>query len=268
MKRVAIFSLTLTVLLTFIGCDNQQKIPAAGMGYGKPISQDVMPESSQSTPKTNEQNQQEQAAQTQDISTLPPLKRTTARALMPTHNIKGIYTADEGKNKGKTFQFTYEVTPKGLIQNVEGLRRVYLEWDRKGNLILKRDDDFQENVRVMYNPGLVVLPAKLKEKEPNIKSVSKMEVFGLTDGNRRAIGTVESNITAMWEAKLPLDNKELDAYIVREKRTINLDVANVQLTLDTAFAPGQGKILQMEWRTQKALDIFVENSKSKLSRTR
>ncbi|QQE11777.1 hypothetical protein JD969_20230 [Planctomycetota bacterium] len=270
MKFAATFCFATVFTLFVIGCDSQQKIPDAGMGYGKPISQDVMPENENTSTETGTQTSIEQSkpAQTNDVTKLPPLMRTTARALMPAQNIKGTYTADEGKNKGKSFQFTYEMTPNGLILNIEGLRRVYFEWDSQGNLILKRDDDFQENVRVMYNPGLVILPAKLEEREPKIKGVSKVEVFGLTNGNRRAVGTVSNEITAIWQSQIPLNNQEIKAYIIREKRMLDLDIAKVQLTLDTAFAPGKGELLQMEWRTQKALDIFVENSKSKLSRTK
>ena len=254
MKPITFITLTAGLLLFVTGCKNQQKIPQAGMGYGQPTTTATTPST------TPAQTTATQATKPK----LPPIKPITASELMPAQNQKGEYRTEEGKNNGKTFPFTYEKTPKGYILTINGLRRVYYEWNSNHDLILKRDDDFQENVRVVYNPGLTILPANIDKNEPNVSSTSQVNVYNLTNGHRRAFGKVSNRLSAIWQSQVSLDSQKVGVYIVREERALDLDMAMVKVTLDTAYAPTHGEVLQMEWRTQKALNLFIENSKYKM----
>ncbi|QDU33714.1 hypothetical protein KS4_17700 [Poriferisphaera corsica] len=268
MRTTSILLLALSAAV-LISCENQQKIPDAGMGYGTPISEDATPSQTATTSTTAQASTANSANNTDNPktkTTLPPLQSIDAKTLLPIKKIVGSFAYTKNNDPTRTLNFTSEPTRNGFIQTIDGLRRVYLEWDTQGNLVLKRDDDFKENVRVMYTPGIIVVPVKLEQNEPNITSKSRVQVFNLSDGHPRAAGTINSQLIAIWQSRIETNAGPFDAYIIREKRSLDLDIAQVDLTLDTAYSPGNGEILQMEWRTQKTLDLFIDNTKAKLLR--
>ena len=281
-KLVGCLLLTSSIALWSYGCAQPQKVPQPGSGYGEPISGDAGPEapveqsmqqpSSEAKPasknKTAEKPVEEgmPKAKEEEPKKLPPLKPTSARQLAPLEDVAGQFTEEEGKQKGKVYNFTYELSGDGIIQNIEGLRRVYYVWLRDGSLAIQKEDNLVENVKVQYDPALRILPGKI-DRTDFPKQVFDVIIHDLSNGNQRAKGRGTSTIEAVWQSRIKTPLGMKDVYIVREVRELDLDVAKVKVTLDTAYEPGEGEILQMEWQSRKPLNLFVENSSYKLLRT-
>ncbi|WP_432800108.1 hypothetical protein [Poriferisphaera sp. WC338] len=196
-----------------------------------------------------------------------PFREITARKLMPNKSTKGSYTEAANEQKGKVYAYSYEKTADGLILTIEGVRRSYYRWAKDGALWTYRDDDLKENVRVTYDPGILILPKELKKK-PEVKGEAKVEVYSLSSGEKRASGSMKYEVVAIWESKLDLPAGTFDCYIVREKRDLNLDLAMVTVTLDTGYAAGIGEVMQAEWQSQKTLDLFIKNSSRRLVKSK
>ena len=153
-----------------------------------------------------------------------------------------------------------------MIQTIDGLRRVYYVWLRDGSLAIQKEDNLIENVKVQYDPALRVLPGKI-DRTDFPKQTFDVLVYDLSNGHQKAKGKGFSAIEAVWQSRIQTPRGAKDVYILREVRELELDIAMVKVTLDTAYQEGQGEIMQMEWETRKPLNLFVENSSYKLLRT-
>jgi DUF3108-like len=144
-----------------------------------------------------------------------------------------------------------------------GDHEVHLTKDADGSLLIAADVDFTQAAHVDYDPPLRRLPATLKPGEA-YEGESKMVVKHTANGAVRDQGTCAYKVELIESRAVDTPAGRFDAAIVRMTRSIKLNLAQVEVTIVTAYAPGVGVVAEYVDRNTKALGLFTIQSREKL----
>ena len=91
-----------------------------------------------------------------------PVAPMPAAALLPTRSSGGVYLRSTGKPPQRRFDYTVEwASEREWVVAIGDEARAVYQLDDAGNLRVVREEDATQNAAVLYDPGLIVLPAGL-----------------------------------------------------------------------------------------------------------
>jgi len=198
-------------------------------------------------------------------NTIAPIR---AEKLLPASDAHGAFKVMTGSHKGDLRDFTRTFKDGKWTIMEKGDHRGFYHRGKDGQIILDREDDFEENVRVDYDPGIVVIPAVVGGKDPLPHGKVKMIVKNLKTGHQRDHGTCTYKFTGVQKKRLKTPAGSFDVYVIEQKRHLDLNLANVDVTIHTGYAPGEGTVLDAVWQTMHTLGIFTSHSHSRLERAK
>jgi hypothetical protein len=196
-----------------------------------------------------------------------PFEPIPAAALMPSAPVTGSFTFTEGKQAGQTDPYSMEPTADGWVFSIEEQGRVYMHLEPDGSLAISREDDLLEQVRVEYEPAIIVLPAHVGRDELPSGQV-QMTVWSLKTDQKQAEGLCDYQVTHIWASTLKSSTGALATYNIRQKRQIDLKIVQVELTLDSSFAAGMGYVAGADWRVERALGLWTRRIHNRAERSR
>ncbi len=233
-------------LLSLAACQPAMKPPPpGGAGAADSASADAPPSAIQHKPLTDP---------------------VTAKELVPAKDIQAKVAYTQGKDHGKSFAYSVKKTQDGWVRTIADHSVVYLKLHDDGSIVVTREDDLVEKVTVTYDPYVVVVPAKLA-KTMKVAGEAKTQVVTISDGSPRGSGTTTYSITSAWQADVKCaDGSVFDAHMIRDEREMKLDIATVKITIDSAFAKGQGLVAETVWKQQTALGLFGSHDQWQFTR--
>ncbi|NJL31505.1 MAG: hypothetical protein HC898_07690 [Phycisphaerales bacterium] len=116
--------------------------------------------------------------------------------LFPLLDAKGRFLVIEGDNDGLKFPWTLKSSNDGWVYSYQGLQKVWFIQDENGALYITREDDFEEEVRVVYEPAILALPAMLNSQTAHEQKV-EMTVTSLNGKEVRSRGPCYNSITLL-----------------------------------------------------------------------
>jgi hypothetical protein len=187
---------------------------------------------------------------------LKPGTAVTAMQLEKLHPLTRVFAVDLGPRSGKTLRATIESTGRNQWRyTLEDSREVDLVLADDGSIQVPRETDVDEQVEILYEPALRLLPPRLVLGEP-FEGESHMTVKNLKDGKLRDQGTVAYRVELTGQRKVATPAGEFDAYIVNSERRIKLGMASVDVAIMTAYAPDGGTVAESITQTTKALGLL------------
>lgn len=191
-----------------------------------------------------------------------------AKKIFPEKNGSGALKVAAGEGKGSSYTFTRTFKDKHWVVDRKGHYIGYYHIDAKGQVVLDREDDLEEGVRVDYTPGIVVLPGKLTDKPPYPKGTVKMKVSYLKSGKERTQGSCSYTIDSIKKVNLKTPAGTFETYLVRSSRKLNLSLAKVHLVIVQGYSPDKGLVLEEVWQKMRAVGIFGSDSHSRIVRAK
>ena len=126
-----------------------------------------------------------------------------------------------------------------------------------GDLAIMRETDLRENVRIEYQPAIVLLPAKLAAGVTRQGQV-QMTVYNLDTGQQRAKGTSHYQINVAGLQPVETANGPINAWVVHTRRDMDLSFADAHVTLETAYAPMLGQVYEQAQVRTVTLGLFAK----------
>lgn len=123
-------------------------------------------------------------------------------------------------------------------------------------LTMDREIDFKEQVKVVYDPPLLLLPAQLSMNQP-IVTTCRMQVRNLQNGEIKTEGTCETQIELLGQAEIETPAGVMEAHLVRTRRKLALSLAQVRVQIIEAYVEGQGLVARRIDRKTKALGLLT-----------
>lgn len=133
-----------------------------------------------------------------------------------------------------------------------------------GALHTIEENDKEEQMRVEFAKPLLTLPATLKPGQ-TFTDETEVKIVSLSSGKTREQGkvTVEGEVIG-WRS-VPTAAGEMEAYVVKVTRVMDLRFANVTLHFANAYLPGQGLVAKNRQQQVKVLGAFPRNSTENMS---
>ncbi|MEQ9455379.1 MAG: hypothetical protein RLN76_12410 [Phycisphaeraceae bacterium] len=127
-----------------------------------------------------------------------------------------------------------DASRKGTII-LKGVRESTWVQGGDGGWALAEDVDHAEKVRLEYEPALGVVPAELSPGQ-QLKAEGRVRILRLEDGSQREAGSYTSVLTVEPTAS---------GFTLKEERTLDLNLATVDINLETVYDGRNGFINQI-----------------------
>ena len=187
--------------------------------------------------------------------------------------VAGTYRVDAGPLKGEEVSFSITALGAGgddsaggeAVMQVQGLRETTLRRDDDGAVLIPETIDVLEQVRVVYEPALTIVPARMRVGEVRQQEVS-MNVYRLEDGSRRAggNGTIEVELISAGAFDTPMGR--VQGFHVQERHDLHLSLARVTVRVDTIYGREMGPVRKSTVRRVRALALFGSEEREVLER--
>lgn len=173
---------------------------------------------------------------------------------------KRVYEFTVGKLAGQKLPHRRSILPDGkVIDLLEGHQSAEFVVNDAVNLLA--DDDYASKVRVVYEPAMVVMPARLRAGETTEQlSESSMTVTNLADGSPRDKGRCKYKVELLGKARVVTPAGSFDAWIVRTTRHLTLQMANGTVVTHSAYVEGRGLIAEHVEQNLKMLGLIAVKS--------
>ena len=182
--------------------------------------------------------------------------------------VTGTYRMAAGPLEGEDVAFSIPAVASGqdeAVMTVEGVREMTWRRDEQGAVMILETTDHLEQVRVVYEPALMVVPARMRVGEVRQQEV-EMNVYRLDDGSRRAggSGTIEVELISAGRFDTPMGRVE--GFHVRERHDLHLSLARVNVQVDTIYGRDMGPVRKSTLRRTRALGLFASEEREVLER--
>lgn len=186
---------------------------------------------------------------------LVPEQTTRPIAAFPLNERRADFKLLIDKESPKRFTSTFKrLKDQTWSLNVEDLREIQFRASN-GRVMVTRDVDVKENVRVDYDPPLEFLKPSLAKNQP-INGESTMIVRNRKTGSIRDQGTCVYQVTLVGKKQIDTELGKLDVQHIRMTRKIKLNLAQVDITIDQLRHATFGLIRSYTVRQTKALGLF------------
>ncbi len=186
--------------------------------------------------------------------------------IYPLQAAKQTHHYVDGRRKGQIFTWRFERGTDNTWNDVdEGMHTMVIR-EKDGAILVVREEDSDEKVRIEYDPPLELLPAKLEVGKPR-ETKCRMSVYDLATGNLREEGDCVHVVEYLGRQKRRIAAGEVDACRTRAVRRMQLKLAQVEVVIEVAAVPGQGKIWSRIERDTRALGLFSVKSAEEMNRS-
>jgi len=191
-----------------------------------------------------------------------------AVALFGDAGTKRVYEFTVGKFAGRELPHRRSILPNGkVIDLLEGHQSAEFVVNDAVNLLA--EDDYASKVRVVYEPAMVVMPARLRAGETTEQlSESSMTVTNLADGSPRDRGRCKYKVELLGKARVATPAGSFDAWIVRTTRHLSLQMAGGTVVTHSAYVEGRGLIAEHIEQNLKMLGLIAVRSEDEFRLTR
>jgi hypothetical protein len=170
-----------------------------------------------------------------------------------------------GPRKGQILASTLTEAGGGRWRfDLENTRTVYLQQTDSGTYV-EREIDVEEQVEVLYEPALQMVPDTLTPGRPQSNEVT-MIVRNLADGRERDRGSCSLTCEYVGTRAVDTPAGEFEAHVVRATRNIDLKLAKVTVEIETAYVMNEGTFVELIHRDTKALGLFSIKTEEELRR--
>lgn len=138
---------------------------------------------------------------------------------------------------------------------LEDVRVLHLLSTENGALLLTAEEEYQEAVHVTYDPPLIMLPAYLAMNQP-ITQRTEMTIVNRSDGSPRDHGWCTHRVELLGRWSITTSAGTFNTFVVQTQRDIELNLAQVQVTSVTSYAPGLGMIVDEIHRITRPMRLF------------
>ncbi|MEX0775179.1 MAG: hypothetical protein WD042_05635 [Phycisphaeraceae bacterium] len=166
----------------------------------------------------------------------------------------GIVRYVEGRDAGKDYEFQVARGQVGWTIRVQDKCVTYFVPSPQG-LLIAREDDIKENVRVDYEPALLALPTGLSADKP-YEGRAKVRIVNLTTGVQREEGDVTYRVELLGVQEVKTPAGTFRATLLRTTRHMDLALADVKVVITTAFDSELGEVAERVEQTTTALEVF------------
>jgi len=167
-----------------------------------------------------------------------------------------------GPHQDETVEMTVSAEDEGWSRTLEGLRTTHFAQDDEG-LRVRGEDDFEQKVRVTYQPPLLVLPPTL-ESASKAQAESRMTVTDLEGKNVRDKGHCRVEIELLGRQRVATPAGFFDAVIIRTTRTIDLGLADAEVVITAGYVPERGLVAEHIARTTRPLGLFTSKREDEM----
>lgn len=147
------------------------------------------------------------------------------------------------------------------LLTVDGRQRVHLELGEAGEVLVVREDDFEQNVAVHYEPALVLLPATLERDAVHEQTV-EVTVRRLDRGTVRDRGSCDYRLEVGGVGPLNVEAGQLRGYALRQQRELDLNLAQASVAIETVYVPEMGRAAWRVDRHTRALGVWTSRRQS------
>lgn len=190
-----------------------------------------------------------------DPTALTPPQPVESDQLFPLLPRRGSYRIWEGPQAGEHLSWTLHPQNSHWQFDCVGFQSTLLLRDTQGNLLVQQEEDLSEQVRVNYEPPLVLLPAKL-EPGSVVEAQVSMTVRRLADASLVAQGTCRYRLELLGQQTLRTEAGIFHTTLVAMERWINLPLAKVWVRTITAYAPEVGQVAERTERLTWMLGLI------------
>jgi len=124
-----------------------------------------------------------------------------------------------------------------------GLQAALLERGEDGRVQILSHWDHRKGRRIDYTPPALLLPALL-EPDAESRSESEVVVYDSESGTRKTSGTCVHVVRLVGERTVETPAGRFRAVRVDLSRTVDVLIAGARVTIELAFVPGRGRVLE------------------------
>ena len=135
-----------------------------------------------------------------------------------------------------------------------GRHIAHLRRDADGAVRLLGEEDLRENVVILYKPALMLMPGTLTPGE-TFTSRAQMKVRRRDTGKERDRGRCRVQITVLGMQSVQTGDGPIEAVVVLSNRHIDLQLADVEVTVTAAYEPGFGLVAERVEQQIRALGL-------------
>ena len=181
----------------------------------------------------------------------------TAEELMPLEARHGVYLVTAGAQKGKRVPWTFEQHGNQWVLTKHELARHELHRDHEGNLLIDREIDLREDRQIEYLSPVTLLPATV-DNTTSLKGTTRVVVSHTRTRSIAYRGVCKWQLDFLGVDAVDTPAGTFPAYRLRATREIRLPLAQISMTIDFEYAPGQGLIATGVDQTIRSLGLFTE----------
>ena len=190
-------------------------------------------------------------------ATAPTFEPIDGARLLPLEPWHAQVRITEGGQAGQTRRQQLQRFKDHWTLTLEGRQRLHLRRDAKGRTVIFREDDFQQNVSVHYEPALVLLPARVTPAITEHEQQVDVTVRHLDSGQVRDRGTCRYEIASAWRRTAHSEQgKPMPAYMIEQRRELKLPIATADVRIETVYLAGVGRVAWTVRRRTQALGLI------------
>ncbi len=179
-------------------------------------------------------------------------RRVDADTLQPLNDRVVRFTDDPDAPDDGALDVELERKQQRWHIRVGGLYETHLIREADGTRRAEAELDFEQNVRVEYDPPILVLPAELRIGEP-VKDETHMVIRDRRTGRVRQQGPCEVTIELKEFRTVTTPAGPREAWVVKTTRKADLGVADFRVIITEAYVPDAGLVAK---HTDRLVRIF------------
>lgn len=175
----------------------------------------------------------------------------------------------QGSQKGR--QWIYSHTPgdaKGQqLLTFAGQHQSLLKPDVDGNMRLLWEIDYAHQVKVVYDPPIMLIPARLDAISDKPEQ-HKMVCYSLDGKSTRDKGTCDVTMQVLGKQTLHTSAGKFTPIVFKTTRQLDLGLAKGTVTIFDAYVPGKGLVAHRVVRKLATMGFIPMNSTLEVQRAR
>ncbi len=179
-------------------------------------------------------------------------RRVDADTLQPLNDRVVLFTDDPEQPDDGALDVEVEQKQQRWHIRVGGLYETHLIRESDGSRRAEAELDFEQDVRVEYDPPILVLPAELRIGEP-VKDETHMVIRDRRTGRVRQQGPCEVTIELKEFRTVTTPAGPREAWVVKTTRKADLGAADFRVVITEAYVPDAGLVAK---HTDRLVRIF------------
>ena len=175
-----------------------------------------------------------------------------AEELMPLTGRSAVFAVDPDNPAVGAVEVHLEQQPAHWRIRVGGLYETHLLREADGALRARTEIDHEENVRVEYDPPILLLPEVLRVGEP-VTDRTHMVIRNRRTGAVRQQGPCKVTVELVHRREVRTPAGTMQAWVVRTVREADLGLADFRVVITEAYVPQRGLVAKHTDRVVRLL---------------